>query len=493
MMQTNEVIVPIEFDSRVITLAVEKFKRHLFKVSNEYICSNCGLSIGGDYYHCPSCKTEFHKTHVIRNNANYSSMNEEIWVNILQKTDDRIVFRGYIVSKHVNKKTHTDIIDCYEVQRDTIYKGKIYVNSAYPESPNYWHDCAFADYFFGGGQKIQRRHINIVPESYYDFLQNTDLKYTKVWEYMQNEPIHNTFRMMKNAALYPWVELIHKQGMTNLCRAILEGYADMRVITPKTIKSLDKSIKKLNPSYYELYAYLRFKKIGTEIDLSKLNGYIDHKYIKSLIDIHKITNMNPIKVHEYLKIQKDFIYKNNSEIKADDLIQTYQDYLNMMVKTNRTPDNDLLAFPRDLAKAHNDAVIVFNTLENEAKNEEYSKFYDHLKKLNYSNGLLSIIVPKDVSEIIAEGKILHHCVGSYVDNVVKGTTTILFIRRANDEDHPYYTVEYQGGKVIQCRGVRNSNKTDEIDQFLIEWQKHLIKKSRKVEKLKVNIQVMAAA
>ena len=46
-----------------------------------------------------------------------------------------------------------------------------------------------------------------------------------------------------------------------------------------------------------------------------------------------------------------------------------------------------------------------------------------------------------MQEIISEGQALQHCVGGYAERHAEGKTTILFIRRKDNLDTPYYTLE----------------------------------------------------
>ena len=100
-----------------------------------------------------------------------------------------------------------------------------------------------------------------------------------------------------------------------------------------------------------------------------------------------------------------------------------------------------------------------------------------------------IVAPVEVQEILNEGKALHHCVGSYVDKVIKGETAILFIRNINDPETPFYTLEYRKGQIIQCRGNRNDETTNEIDEFTTAW----IAWTRRKTKRTTSAQVMIPA
>ena len=56
-----------------------------------------------------------------------------------------------------------------------------------------------------------------------------------------------------------------------------------------------------------------------------------------------------------------------------------------------------------------------------------------------------MIVPAaKCEELMREGRALHHCVGAndtYMKRMAAGTSWILFLRRKEDPEEPYYTIE----------------------------------------------------
>jgi hypothetical protein len=138
-------------------------------------------------------------------------------------------------------------------------------------------------------------------------------------------------------------------------------------------------------------------------------------------------------------------------------------------------------FPKDFDKAHNDAVDKFNAVKHEKDNGIYSKRLTTLIRLEKASFGLMIIVPIGLHEILREGRELHHCVGSYVDKVAKGETTILFVRKADDPEKPYFTMEYRDNKIIQLRGLRNQDAPKEVKAFVDQWQSSISKKKPRVD------------
>ena len=86
---------------------------------------------------------------------------------------------------------------------------------------------------------------------------------------------------------------------------------------------------------------------------------------------------------------------------------------------------------------------------------------------------LVLVVPKDAAEIVAEGEALHHCVGTYVERVAKGETSIFFVRRAKEPEKSFYTMEWNKGKVQQCRGNRNADMTPDVKAFVQVFEKKM--------------------
>ena len=89
-------------------------------------------------------------------------------------------------------------------------------------------------------------------------------------------------------------------------------------------------------------------------------------------------------------------------------------------------------------------------------------------------GLL-IVVPSSAEDIKAEGAVLHHCAGTYVDKVARGETNIFFIRKEKEPDKPYFTMEWRDNDIVQCRGARNCGMPPEVKAFTEAFKKIMLK------------------
>ena len=110
------------------------------------------------------------------------------------------------------------------------------------------------------------------------------------------------------------------------------------------------------------------------------------------------------------------------------------------------------------------------------------------KKFEYANEDYMVVVPASAFDIKDEGAKQNHCVGSYLQAHAKGDKTILFLRKVSAPFIPFYTIEYSGNRVRQCRGYKNLDSSEEerkrVDIFVEEWLKNKVNKKSKKSKKK---------
>ncbi|MFU1875308.1 PcfJ domain-containing protein, partial [Enterococcus faecium] len=89
----------------------------------------------------------------------------------------------------------------------------------------------------------------------------------------------------------------------------------------------------------------------------------------------------------------------------------YMDYLHMLEELN-TPFTDDVLFPENLQLAHDNATNTLNLLERELEEQQYQERKKQLKALETEIDDLLFLAPHSLQEIVEEGQVLHHCVGS---------------------------------------------------------------------------------
>lgn len=86
-----------------------------------------------------------------------------------------------------------------------------------------------------------------------------------------------------------------------------------------------------------------------------------------------------------------------------------------------------------------------------------------------------IIVPRNPEDVSREGALLNHCVGGYVNSIASGNKTVLFLRKKEDPEKPFYTIEVNDSIIVQIHGMKNKwlGNNPEAIQFVINWLKEI--------------------
>lgn len=134
-----------------------------------------------------------------------------------------------------------------------------------------------------------------------------------------------------------------------------------------------------------------------------------------------------------------------------DTLTEWRDYLKMAREENLDVYDDIVRMPKELHRRHNELVELRNKKEDEKKLKEYKKYDRQIRKrleevkiYLWEDKNYMIVPAAKCEELMREGRALHHCVGAsdtYMKRMAAGTSWILFLRRKEDPEEPYYTIE----------------------------------------------------
>lgn len=146
-------------------------------------------------------------------------------------------------------------------------------------------------------------------------------------------------------------------------------------------------------------------------------------------------------------------YLRSFDYKPAVAAQLWVDYLEAAAKLKYDLSRDDVRMPKDLEARHDLAAASLRTAEDEKAAKRYRARYRRLtEQFAFSDGGLSVAVPKGVQDIVREGRVLKHCVGGYADRHVNGAVTILFLRKESAPGVPYVTIEMSVEN--NCRELR---------------------------------------
>lgn len=147
------------------------------------------------------------------------------------------------------------------------------------------------------------------------------------------------------------------------------------------------------------------------------------------------------------------------------------DYWNMLIQLGSDYNDPEIRYPQRLKRAHDQAAAQIRYKKNKETDEAFKRRYNRLSRFSYFDDVLEIHPARSAYEMENEGKKLHHCVASYINSHAAGKTSIFFIRHRIEPDKPYFTLEFdfEKMKVVQNRGMRNCDRTDEVKEFEDKW------------------------
>lgn len=88
----------------------------------------------------------------------------------------------------------------------------------------------------------------------------------------------------------------------------------------------------------------------------------------------------------------------------------------------------------------------------------------------------SMILPKDAQDLIREGKVMRHCVGGYVDRIIRKETLVMFLRDSENLDEPFATIEVEPNN-LRVRQVKTKANGQLKDADAIKALKNWCKKN----------------
>ena len=215
--------------------------------------------------------------------------------------------------------------------------------------------------------------------------------------------------------------------------------------------------------------------------------------IKNLIQIHNFVGYNPfsysedilkiISISQKLKILKTLAqFKNSFGVSLfNDILRCLRTVLRITEDENEVKSLKFWKFnsEKDLEDLHDKAIRMQNSAykkQKEMKSQKLLNKYKMTKKkrdelYDFEDDEFIIKMPDTPIDIMEEGKALNHCVGGYMENHVEGKTTILFLRRKNDPETSFYTIEVKNNEVIQIHGKHNRwlGNNPEVIPFMRKW------------------------
>ena len=437
-----------------------------------YICTACKRSGSvkekwkhKEIVHCPKCNQ------VASVNNRQKQKVEHAPVVILQKCNNRWVERQFKAVCRWSKEGK--VIELFEQCRAIIPMGKTYgkvyygtINNADEFEQDFWDKNPAGkrfspSYLYPGNLKevlpcgnLERSGMDILADKGKKFYVNRYIMCfhaRRYWEYLVKSGLYELVTELCNG--YWWGELsIHSAKARNLKELLMvDGNRVNRM------KQIDGGVNELEWLQYEQKQGIKISKESLEwLSKKKMTLSECKEILNDLGSVNKMVN--------YLKKQK---------IAPSKVITTWRDYLRMALLEGYDTRDSIVRFPKDLKLRHDQLAERRNEKENKERLNKYAEIdkqiqerLPEVRRYFYEDDTYMIIPAGKCKELMKEGRELHHCVGAsdfYMKKMAAGETWILFLRKKEDLEKAYYTVEI-------------NLKTDKIIQFYSEFDRQPDKK-----------------
>jgi hypothetical protein len=167
-----------------------------------------------------------------------------------------------------------------------------------------------------------------------------------------------------------------------------------------------------------------------------------------------------------LKPNPEDMVENIDSIYHYDIVTYLRDYARMAIDVY---GDNYEKYPADLKAAHDDVTTIYRTRQQHIDAKKFADMID--KNLEWKSKDYLVIYPETPELITQEGQKLRHCVGGYIQSVVRGECKIVFLRHKDEPEKPLITVEIVGNNIRQARGYGNCAPKYDEKQALKDYAK----------------------
>ncbi len=455
-------------------------------------CTYCGkeVPITKRPYHnasgkCSCCRHEVVFKAIGR--AGYIRTGKNI-VYLIQRCKEGFVLREFSAERFYYKEKYaTPNVYCHETRRvlyDYNLMPRTYYWGVYKQCESRWISCSpcSPDSWWTENGRVYGKTL---PS-----LAKIELRRTGLIQWIASRVTVDPEKYLAIIRNIPQFEQIWKAGLTQLMKECMSNSHSMKdcILAPKE-PSLIKALG-IDPREFKLLRqydgdshflkWLQYEKASQKVFSEELLVWFWHNHLSpsNLEFIHG--KMNLIQIYNYIHKQMPSFNNNVREV-----VNTWEDYLSMAKRLHMDIDDEIIYRVRKLRQRHDELVLLCEEKAIELQVEEILKDYPHVndickslkEKYEYADKHYAVIVPDGVKEIIEEGRMLHHCVGSsekYWDRIERRESFVLFLRKKRSPRKNYYTLEVEpDGTVRQKRTEFDRQKSDieKATEFLAEWQK----------------------
>lgn len=429
---------------------------------------------------CPVCKS---KVRLTKNKSN--DLWQENYFAVLDRLDDGWIQRLFVTEKHtwVENGAVNVSYKRNEEERDFCDGKSIwYFHPIYGREEE-WTEGLGRQHGMGGwyAWRICDRFLHTFPDNLSEIFKGSKYQYSAL-EIAIEKHLVNPFCYLREYENEPKLELLYKIGLYQVAQELQGSMWSSE--QPKRLMREVKSLKDLGIDSKEELEECR--NLGTEILIARKEvkrWSIDSDVKSTAYEFVKIINSRSGTDFYYGFITRErwfkyYLTQAQDYASARNFINDYIDYISDCTNLGLNLNDTAIKMPKSLKVSHKWTIEALKVQENHVYDALIDAKYNALHKfVEWTDGVLKTVMPRTAEEIVNEGTRQNHCVGRYCQRVANGESIILFLRRAEDPDTNYYTMEIKPDMkkcdVVQCRGLANAGYEGNLDvvNFLKKFER----------------------
>lgn len=435
---------------------------------------------------CPGCKRKVQ----YRTYKKKGRIHDWEYAALIQKIPGGYVLRFFALNQLIEQGTRSyggmseKIRITYNEQwnRQAIYSYHRY------KMTNKIRWCNGYEYLSAYGGRKEEERCRLYPRNLRKILKGSKLEYSGMPEFARTGIEFYQQDFIDKAKKYAGIEKLIKAEFYNLTNSCISygSRAPIDLYQKRVKKVLGLTgeyynlIRDKDPTWREYEVTEQCQDVGIRATWEQIQRMAQYARNFAIYMRHS-TPHKMLKYIEGLKSEGPCVMRNQE-------VNDYHDYLQLAAGLGYNLDDDWILYPKNLKERHDQLTEEQNErkveLEKEADDKKDRKLKRTIKRKGWTRyemetEELLIRLPECAHEIRKEGNAQHHCVATYMDRMVAGETCILFIRKKEEPDKSYYTVEVRDDEVIQVRGKYNVVPSEDIEEFMKTFKKSLRKVERK--------------
>lgn len=415
---------------------------------------------------------------------------------LIQRCSEGVVVREFRARIVYPQEYYKTPFRSYIEQRRIIYDNKLNGSEFYFGT----YKRRDKDIWIEGKLKAKELFGYIYEEPFYEgkiygksipSLSKKELRYTGLREMLKEIPCISPKHYFESLKKMPYLEQIIKAGLIQFAYELMENPKKLQLEIKKDLgKSLGIDRFRMNRLREHKGGILYLEWLRNEKKQEKMiPDPVIQWFVAYQISPDEFSfisdRMSETQIKNYLERQK-----THTDHTVKNLIILWKDYLTMAKRVGLNIDDAIVYRTRNLEKRHDEMVQIVKDKDLALKAGNIAETFPEVdticrelkEKYEYESKEYRIVAPKGIEDILEEGDALHHCIdksNNYFERINTRESYILFLRKSENPDTPYYTLEVEPDGTVRQKRTEFNRQHQDIqlaEQFLCSWQKQLQKK-----------------